>query len=586
MQASSIAAPAYKLSILALLTVFTLGCQPNTEAQSGAPAVPTPPPAGDATEAAAIEPTTVPAGEGRWIKLDELPWEQWYLQYLDDKRIGYTQVLVQRSAIDDNTKHVRITRTDCLEVDNNGSPTRFKRTIQSLELANGQLVELSDTSQSLDNKSLTEGKRSLGKFTATTLKTIAGEEEVASQIAFDWGDTAWGVMGLQAVMMRHTPQPGEHLQADLFVPQLYKIAHAELLAGQLDLTALPGGQTQSLLTVDVALRSEDSGMLSRNWINERGEVLKTVALSGPKLSTFWTPSEVAQRTRDEFDLADLLGSHVPLVGTIPKADAQRVVYRVDRDAGASGEDVFTLVADSATQSKVSLNALSVEVTVSRAQRESPDKAEQTAAEPEKCYLQASRLIPADNASLVSLAQQWAGKEEPAEGKTAEEKTANEKATSSEAATDSADRNPNKLDSDRALQTVAQRLTRRVHQEIALNPLGRTVTLPLQTLREKTGDCVAHTLLLTSLLRAEKIPARAVSGLRIDLNDPTQMQFHTWTEAWLAGRWLPLDSTTGGLAAPDRLKFSDSCLTSDNPYDIILPTYRQMPGLQVRVTSSK
>ena len=129
-----------------------------------------------------------------------------------------------------------------------------------------------------------------------------------------------------------------------------------------------------------------------------------------------------------------------------------------------------------------------------------------------------------------------------------------------------------------------RLTRRVHQEIPQAPLGRSISGPMKTLQRKTGDCVAHTLLLTSLLRAQKIPARAVSGLRIDPDDATQMQFHTWTEAWLAGRWLPLDSTTGRVAGPDRLKFSDSCLTNDNPYEIILPTLRQTPGLQVRVKS--
>lgn len=573
MRASFTVPAAYKLLSLALLAVGAFGCQPSKDAHLGgpesavAPAVPAPPPADTETKPASVEPTPVAAGEGRWISLDELPWERWYLQYLDGNRVGYTQVLVQRSAIESDTQRVRITRTDCMEVDNNGVATRFKRTIHSIEGADGQMIELSDTSQSLDNISQTEGRRMRGKFSATTSKSIAGKDEEKSQIAFDWDDAAWGVMGLQAVMMRHVPQPGEYLQADLFVPQLYKIAHAELLAGQFDLTALPSGQTQSLLTVDIALRSEDNGMLSRNWINERGEVLKTVALSGPNLSTFWMPAEVAHRTRDEFDLADLLGSHVPLLGELPTPEARQVVYQIDRDATASGEEVFSLLAKSANQSKTSLNALSAEATVTRAELESPDISVQAETALDECYLQASSLIPAKQASLISLAQDWATEVQSAEDSTTGDSTA-----------------ANPADSD--LQAVALQLTRRVHQEIALAPLDRSVSGPMKTLQKKSGDCVAHTLLLTSLLRAQAIPARAVSGLRIDPDNPTQMQFHTWTEAWLAGGWLPLDSTTGEVAAPDRLKFSDSCLTSDNPYEIILPILRQMPGLQVRIKSSE
>lgn len=575
MQAYSSASAAYKLMLLASLAVLGLGCQPNSDAQLGnpqgssapaaSPAVPQRPQIDTAAESQPPEPVMIAAGEGRWIKLDELPWEQWYLQYLDGKRVGYSQVLVQRSAIESDTQRLRVTRTDCMEVDNNGVPARFKRTIDCLEFADGRMIDISDTSQSLDNVSRTDGTRLRGKFTATTRKSTAGKDEEPSSIAFDWDDAAWGVMGLQAVMMRHVPQPGEYLQADVFVPQLYKLAHAELLAGQFDLTALPGGKTQSLLAVDVALRSEDSGMLSRNWINERGEVLKTVALSGPNLSTFWTPADVAHRTRDEFELADLLGAHVPLVGQLPTREARQVVYQVDRDAAAAGEDVFKLLAKSSVQSKVSLNALSAEATVKLAELPSPDTVDAPPAEPEECYLQASQWVPAKHASLSKLAQEWAVGTQPVDAKPADETAVDGQAASQPHGT-------------------ALRLTRRVHQEIALVPLSRTVVGPLETMQRKSGDCVAHTLLLTSLLRAQGIPARSVSGLRIDPDEHTQMQFHTWTEAWLAGRWLPLDSSTGELAGVDRLKFSDSCLTSENPYEIILPVFRQMPGLQVRVKS--
>ena len=321
MQALSSTPLCYKSYAAAMLVAACLGCQPNTDTAGrnqtppASPAVPAPPAdvSAEPAQPVAIE---VAAGQSPWIMPDELPWERWYLQYLDGYRIGYTHVVVKNPAIGTDTKRILITRTDCIEVDSNGTKTRFKRTLESREYADGRVIELNDTKQSLDNLSETEGKCRRGRFIANTHETTpTGKEK--SQTAFDLDDSVWGTMGLQGVMMRHTPQPGELLHAQLLVPQLYKIAQAELLAGQPDLTALPGGQTQTLLAVDVVLRSEDTGMLSRNWINDRGEVLKTVALSGPNLSTFWMPAEIAYRTRDEFELADLLATRVSLTGELP-----------------------------------------------------------------------------------------------------------------------------------------------------------------------------------------------------------------------------------------------------------------------------
>lgn len=549
-----------RLALIVLITTY-LGCDTGSDKLAvpppATPAVPTPPAVVESTAVEQPTATEVPAGVEPWIALNELPWERWYLQYLDGNRIGYTQVVVNRSAIEGDTQRIRITRTDCIEVDNNGATTRFQRTLESLEYADGRLIELSDLSQSLDETTKTAGKRLRRKFSADTVKTTPDGEE-KTKLAFDWADDVWGLMGLQAVLMRQPPQTGERLQAQVFVPQLYKIAQAELLAGPFDLTALPGGQTQSLLAVDITLRSEDNGMLSRNWINDRGEVLKTVALSGPNLSTFWTPSQVAYRTRDEFALADLLSRRVSLTGALPTAESRQAIYAVNRDAAAKGAEVFSLLAKSATQSVVSRNALSAEVTVTRPDSQPADNSEKLEPAPDPQYLQASSLIPSDNPLLSSLAEEWGAIPEPA------------------------DNSSENTDAANALRELAVRLTQRVHQEIAATPLDRSVTGVLQTLQRKSGDCVEHTLLLTSLLRSQKIPARAAIGLIIDPQAPTQMAFYTWTEAWLDGRWLPLDSTSGDIAGPERLTFFESSLASDNPYEAILPTFHEMQGLQVHV----
>ena len=50
------------------------------------------------------------------------------------------------------------------------------------------------------------------------------------------------------------------------------------------------------------------------------------------------------------------------------------------------------------------------------------------------------------------------------------------------------------------------------------------------------------MLLTALARARGIPARIAIGLVFD--GKSQFAFHMWTEAYIAGCWIPLDATRG------------------------------------------
>lgn len=127
-----------RLCTVAMLVAACLGCQPNTDTAGhfqtppASPAVPAP---SDDVSAEPAQPVAieVAAGQSPWITPDELPWERWYLQYLDGNRIGYSQVIVNKSSIEREAQIIRITRNDCIEVDNNGIKTRFKRTLESLE---------------------------------------------------------------------------------------------------------------------------------------------------------------------------------------------------------------------------------------------------------------------------------------------------------------------------------------------------------------------------------------------------------------------------------------------------------------------
>jgi transglutaminase-like putative cysteine protease len=60
----------------------------------------------------------------------------------------------------------------------------------------------------------------------------------------------------------------------------------------------------------------------------------------------------------------------------------------------------------------------------------------------------------------------------------------------------------------------------------------------EVLRQKSGDCKAHSVLLAALARSLRLPARTVSGL-VGLADG-KFYYHEWVEVWV-GDWLAADA---------------------------------------------
>jgi len=64
------------------------------------------------------------------------------------------------------------------------------------------------------------------------------------------------------------------------------------------------------------------------------------------------------------------------------------------------------------------------------------------------------------------------------------------------------------------------------------------------LRERRAECQGHAYLFAALARASGIPARIVNGI-VYSSEHGGFLYHTWNEAWIAGRgWQPVDATFG------------------------------------------
>ena len=70
---------------------------------------------------------------------------------------------------------------------------------------------------------------------------------------------------------------------------------------------------------------------------------------------------------------------------------------------------------------------------------------------------------------------------------------------------------------------------------------------LDVLKRRKAECQGHSYLYAAFARALDIPTRLVNGL-VYSGRHDGFLYHTWTESWVDGRWLPVDPTFGQVPA--------------------------------------
>src|SRR5205085_10073789 len=103
--------------------------------------------------------------------------------------------------------------------------------------------------------------------------------------------------------------------------------------------------------------------------------------------------------------------------------------------------------------------------------------------------------------------------------------------------------------------IATLLEKSVHDLIREKNFSQAFATAAETAKSREGDCTEHAVLLAAMLRASDIPARVAIGL-VYVEQLKGFGYHMWTEAYLDGRWIPLDATLGrGGIGPAHLKLS-------------------------------
>jgi hypothetical protein len=124
----------------------------------------------------------------------------------------------------------------------------------------------------------------------------------------------------------------------------------------------------------------------------------------------------------------------------------------------------------------------------------------------------------------------------------------------------------------------------VGRRIEKKNLAQVFDSAAEVFAKREGDCSEHGVLLAAMLRARGIPARVAMGL---VYWEQAYLYHMWTEAYLDGRWVPLDATlaAGGIGAA-HLKIAHGSLQGASAFTCMFPVAEVAGRLKIEIVEAE
>ena len=446
--------------------------------------------------------------------------DDWQIILMSGQKVGYAHATTKTEARDG--KPVIVTEVFTrLSIKRFGGQLTSETNQRTEEDAEGHLLSFS-LLQDNPPASQTEAR---GRVQANvlTVETTSSGKTFTQEIALpeDVKSSTWFDRSLKESPMK----VGESRTFKTFEPSLAKItevtitqlepAETKLLSGEV-VKLNRSAMTQSILPL----------IVTTVYADEAGEMKKSsVGLLG--LETFSCSSEEALKEIAAANI-DLGIDTLVKVGVIDRAyETRKVTYRLE----PTDYDPRTVFVESATQQLVPGESGAFQLIVSAV--DPGTRGEEPA--PEAKYLSSSRFVDLEDPLIVKLASEMAG----------------------------AETDPVKV------AILAEKF---VHSHLKLKNFSTAMATASEVAKSQSGDCTEHGILLAALLRVKQIPSRVVTGL---VYAPSLKAFggHMWTEAYLNGRWVPLDGTLAkGHGDAVHLKTGDSALEESSalPVESFLP----------------
>lgn len=446
--------------------------------------------------------------------------EDWQIIQMSGQKVGYAHATTKTEVRDGKTIYITeiVTR---LTIKRFGGELISVVNQRTEEDGDGHLLSFS-LLQDNPPASKTESK---GRVSGNvlTLETSSSGKSFTREIKLpdDLKSSVWFDRQLKDTPMK----VGETRSFKTFEPGLARVTEVSIKQIEPGETKLLSGKVVKLQRSEMR-QSILPLIVTTAYADDAGEMLKSsIGLLG--METFTCTAEEALKEIEAANL-DLGVDTIIKAGVIDRAfDSRMITYRLE----PTDYDPRAVFPDSMTQQLVPAENGTYQLVVTALDAGT----EGTEPAPEPKYLASSRFIDLDDEQIIKLANEMAGPEtDPVKIAIAGEKF--------------------------------------VHGHLKLKNFSSAMATASEVARSQSGDCTEHGILLAALLRTKKIPSRVVTGL-VYATSLKGFGGHMWTEAYLKGRWVPLDATLAhGHGDAVHLKTGDSALEDSSalPVESFLP----------------
>jgi len=464
--------------------------------------------------------------------------ESWQVIHLSGQRIGYGRVVMRKVErgrdtvyTTDTEEHVSIRRF--------GQQLRIQSKTHTEETANGQLLSYSfemknPPAQTTKSSGRVEGKNLIIE------STVGGRLQIKK---LPWDATVKSPAWQDRSLSDSPLKPGESRSFKTFMPEFSKVVNVKITADDYRTVKLYDGSEKSLLKVRVS-QSILPGIGMRVYLDAKGESLRTEAdLLG--MVTYSVSREVALQeiAGEELDVA----TNTLIKITNPPAglhDRKTAIYRIR----TKGRNPANFLPIGGTQAVASIDSETATLTVSSIR---PPKNIQPSRNQQKDYLGDTQFLQAKDSRVQEHARRaTAGSIDPG--------------------------------------TIAVRMEQYVYKEVKKKNFSTALASAAEVAKSLEGDCTEHACLLAAMLRVQQIPSRVAVGL-VYAERLGAFGGHMWTEAWLDGKWVPLDATLGkGGIGPGHIKLADSSLSDDGPAPVtsFVPLMNMLSNVTIDIVSTE
>jgi hypothetical protein len=471
--------------------------------------------------------------------------ESWQVIYVGNQRIGY-QHGRERLETRDGRKVVVTDSQSFLTIKRFGQELKMSTALHVEETESGELLRFSFQLKNPPIQDTTVTGVVTGKDLELTTK-LAGKTDTR-RIA--WETDARSPAYPDRVLRGQPLQDGETKSFKVYLPEFGKFSLVSFAAEGLRPVKLLDGKEHSLMKMRVSF-SAIPEYISRQYVTAQGELkLSETDMLGLVARAYEVPSEVALQAiaGEELDVAisSLVRVDPPILDAHRK---QKIVYRISMSdespepyfiAGGT-QQIKRLPTDGQQAPAIELTVTSKPIPPANSRPVSTDAK----------YLGSSRYLQSRDPAVVEHADRAAGGE-----------------------TDPC--------------RIATRLEKYVHEKLKRKNFSTAMASAAEVAQRMEGDCTEHAMLLAAMLRAKKIPSRIATGL-VYVDSLNAFGGHMWTEAFLAGEWIPLDGTLGrGGVGPAHLKMADSALDEDAPLPVttFLPAYKALGKLKISLVTAE